>query len=519
MITLLSITVFLLVFALSSRLYFRLDLTADRKYSLSMTSKNLYREISDIVRITYFVSDRLVASHPLPNEITGLLREYAAYSRGKIQFAVKDPVKSGLTAEMDYLGIYPQIIRVIENNEILTTDVYTGIVIEYLERTETIPLVFSRETLEYDITSRILLAVQGRVKELGIIIGDSTKQWNTDYSLLFFELGRWGFRTRILIPGEEIPSNLPALFVLGGSEDLDAWALYRIDHYIQTGGNVLFAQKGLYTDTRSSLETGYLLDQGLLAMIASYGAAVLPALVLDRASLQIGIQGANSVSYPLWISVQDENMNRQSPVMRNQNSLCLYWASPLELAPPPSVTAEILFTSTADAWLEIRDFTLDPGNVFFMEQDADLTMGRKILGACLYGTFPCFFAGMPKPQREGSLAELPDMPVSAGQSRLIVVGDSDFAGSMMEAGGGEEGNLGFLLKAADWLSGDETGIGLYRGETGRLDRIADPVRRKAAMDFSKNFNVFAIPGFIILAGLLITVKRKRTAGSGGRGAD
>ena len=53
-ITFLSLTVFLLVLLLSVRLYFRLDLTRNKAYTISEVSKKLYTEISDQVRITYF---------------------------------------------------------------------------------------------------------------------------------------------------------------------------------------------------------------------------------------------------------------------------------------------------------------------------------------------------------------------------------------------------------------------------------------------------------------------------------
>ena len=496
----LSMVIFVLVFWVSSRLFFRLDFTNGKIYTLSQTSRNLFLQIDDIVRVTYFVSDRLISSHPLPREIIGLLNEYTAFSKGKIQFSAKDPARSGLTDEIESLGIFPQSVRLIENNEIIVTEVYTGITIEYRDRIEILPVVFSVVTLEYDVTSRIISMVQDKKKELGIIIGGNSGQWPADFTLLDSELRRSGYTIRLLSPYDEIPQRLPALFVIGGAEELDEPVLSRIDGYIRNGGNALFAQDGLFVDLQNGMEIRQIRDRGLLALIASYGAAILPALAMDRSSLQISFQDRNdevrTIPYPLWISVQDQDINRNNPITADLHAVNLYWASPIELAPPPGVKAEILLSSSDESWLQTSDYSadpmavLDPGN---FGPAASRTKGRRNLGVTLSGSM-------------GSGG-------SAGTSRIIVIGDSDFAGSMMEIGGGEAGNLDFLSRAADWLVNDDLPIGLRRVNTGHLDRISETGKRKAAMDFSRNLNVFVIPAMFLLTGIIVTAyRRKKTGG-------
>jgi ABC-type uncharacterized transport system involved in gliding motility auxiliary subunit len=154
-ISLLSVAIFLFAFLISGRLFFRLDLTKNKAYTISEVSRNLYKEISNQVRITYFVSDKLKQAHPMPGEIADLLREYAANSRGKIRFFQKDPAKAGLLQAVEDLGIEPQQIQLAEQTEITVATVYSGILIEYLDRESVIPVVFSLDTLEYDLSSRI----------------------------------------------------------------------------------------------------------------------------------------------------------------------------------------------------------------------------------------------------------------------------------------------------------------------------------------------------------------------------
>ena len=535
-IALLSAAVFLLAFLISGRLWFRLDLTRNKAYTISEVSRNLYREIPDQVRISYFVSDRLALAHPMPGEIADLLREYAAHSRGRIRFIQKDPAKTESGKAIEELGIVPQQIQVVEKNESTIATVYTGILIEYLDRQSVIPVVFSLDTLEYDLSSRIRSLIRNTERELGVIVADAHKQWNTEYGLLNRELVLSGFKVRLISPGDEIPDALPVLFVLGGAEDLDEYALYRVDRYILGGGRVLFALDGVFVDTRSSLEARLVQDQGLLAMLANYGAVVRQALVLDRTALNLTFQTQSgnstvirSVRYPEWIGVQQGTGNPEHPMTTRFNGLDLFWASPLELSPPPGVGAEVLFSSTAQAWLQTKNFITSPVMVSQFEDEAAETRGPKILGAALSGIFPSVFEGRSKPARDAS-EELPELPIQKRPSRLIVVGDADFAGPMMQVSRGERRNLEFLVKAAEWLSSDDDIIAIRSREgEGRLDRITDKEKRNAAMSFSRGINTIAIPLGVIIVGLFLVWRRKlppkprtvgsRTAGSPIRGSD
>ena len=501
-IALLASLAFLLAFLISGRLWFRLDLTKNKVYTISEVSRNLYREIPDQVTVTYFVSEKLRIAHPMPGEIADLLREYAAFSRGKIRFIQKDPAKAEVMKQVEELGIIPQQIQVVEKNESTVATVYTGILIEYLDRQDVIPVVFSLDTLEYDLSSRVRALVRNTGRELGVIVGDAHKQWNSEYALLNRELVLSGFKVRLINPGDEIPETLPALFVLGGAEDLDEYSLYLIDNYIQNGGKALFAADGVFVDTRGSLEAHAVEDKGLLAMLANYGAVLRRALVLDRNALSLTFQTQTgngtvirSIRYPEWIGVQEQGGNPEHPITARFGGLDIFWASPLELYPPPGVTADVLFTSTKDAWLQAENFITNPNFVSQFSDEAAQTRGVKILGAALSGAFP----GITDPESRSKPA------------RLIVVGDTDFAGGMMQVNRGEGRNLEFLIRAAEWLSSDDDIITIRNRDSGaaRLDRISDPEKRDAAMAFSRSVNTIVIPLAVIVAGMFFIWKRKK----------
>jgi gliding-associated putative ABC transporter substrate-binding component GldG len=523
-LSVLSAAALILALLLSRRFWFRVDLTAAKAYTISPVSRNLYTEIPDQVTITYYVSDKLAAIHPVPGEIEDLLREYAAHSRGRIRFVRRDPVKANLVREVEELGIQPQQIQTVERDEASIATVYTGIVIEYLDRTETLPVVFALETLEYDLTSRIRALIRETEREIGVIVADPDKQWSEDYGYLNQVLVQAGFTVRLVNPGDEIADTLPALFVLGGAEESDEWVLYRIDRYIRGGGKVLFAMDGVAVDAQYGLEARAMTDGGLLSMVASYGARVRPFLALDRSALTLPFQSAGPggslqirmIRYPHWIGVLAENGNPGHPVVTGFSGVDLFWASPVELDPPPGVEGTVLFSSTSEAWLQTGDFQLNPDTPYLFNREEADTGGPKVLAAALSGKFPGWFMGKPKPRREGSEEELPDMPAETGESRIVVVGDSDLASGYIQYTRSER-NLDFLLRAADWLGNDDDIIGIRNraAGAGRLDRIVDEERRAAQMAFVRILNVVIIPLGLVFLGILLSARRRRLTGSAG----
>jgi gliding-associated putative ABC transporter substrate-binding component GldG len=517
-LTAFAIAAFLLAFLVSQRVFFRLDLTKNKAYTISDVSRNLYTEIPDQVRITYFISDRLAAIHPLPGEISDLLREYAAYSRGRIKVTLRDPVKANLVEAVESLGIPGQQIETVEQDQASIATVYTGILIEYLDMREVLPTVFSLDTLEYDLTSRIRGMIRGAEREAGILVGDSQKQWTQDYAYLDQAMTGSGYKLRVIVPTDIIPPTLPMLLVFGGVEDLDDWDLYRIDHYIQNGGKVFFALEATAVDMEYGASVRLLEDKGLLAMLESYGARIKPSLVLDRAALTLPFQSTGPggqtqirfVRYPFFISVLNQFGNSQHPVTSGFNGIDVFWASPVELVPVDGVEETTLFSTTPEAWLQTQNFSINPDQSYSFNMEEDATRGTRILGAALTGKFPSWFKGKPKPAREGMDSELPDMPLETGDSRIIVIGDTDFGSAYIQYTRSQQ-NLDFFIKALDWLGNDDDIIGIRnrQASSGRLDKITDGEKRTAAMIFARILNVVLIPLAVIVLGLLIALRRRR----------
>ena len=100
-------------------------------------------------------------------------------------------------------------------------------------------------------------------------------------------------------------------------------------------------------------------------------------------------------------------------------------------------------------------------------------------------------------------------------ARLLVVGDSDFAGSLARYTGTTR-NLDFLPLAADWLSARDDLVSTRRPvKDTTLNSILDPEEKSRVQGFARDLGMIWLPLGLLLFGLLIMLiqKWKRFGGS------
>ena len=112
-----TVIAFILINLISMNWFVRFDLTDNKMYSLSSSSKNTIQKINDPLTIDLYFSDDLPGQ--LQNNkryVQDLLEEYAAYSNNINFYFIPDDENFNTKAQGD--GIQSQDVQVIENDEI-----------------------------------------------------------------------------------------------------------------------------------------------------------------------------------------------------------------------------------------------------------------------------------------------------------------------------------------------------------------------------------------------------------------
>jgi ABC-type uncharacterized transport system involved in gliding motility auxiliary subunit len=432
----------------------------------------------------------------------------------------------GEVTRAEQLGVYPQQIEVVERDERSLAKIYTGIVIQYLDRHETIPLVARTDALEYELTSRIRKVVSGEERVVGILLGDAKRDLQQEYGRLLSGLGS-DFRVLPLTPGQDVPAEVDALFVIGNS-DLGEFELFPLDQYLMRGGRALFAVDGVGVDFMRGLVASKMVNNPTLAMLASYGVKVEPELMADKycQNFRLPTQILGQVmwqvldKYPYWITVAGQFASSDNPITAHFTGLDLYWASPLTLSALGERSAasgaviEPLITSTPDGWaLDEEPFDTNPEAARMLLFSQPENAGTRVLAASLRGELSSWFRGKDIPKREGESRDWQSVVETAKDARLVVVGDADFASNLMDFTEATY-NVGFLTNAAEWLSNSEDLLSIKTrlARDVRLNRIQEPARRLAAVLTTEIVNVALIPLAIVGFGVArLLLRRKKSA--------
>lgn len=505
----------LVLLALASTIYFvRLDLTSSRAFSLSRAARGLHAEIPETLRITYFVSKNLAARHPGPGAIEDFLRELEAANKGRIRVRVVDPGKDPSVAEQ--LGVAAQQMQVVERSEQRVALVYSGIVVEYLDRHETLPVVIATDTLEYELVRMIRAVVADRHLVAGLLPGDDDKTVPNDYSALSSSLARAGYEPRELRRGSAIDDDVDILFVLGNAS-IDRYDAAFIDAYIMRGGKVFFAVKGVTINPDYGLAATALPEGGLLSVLSVYGFDVQRKLVLDQLNLTVPFQTQRQsgsyqieyVRYPHWITLDGRYVDKDNPMTARFAGLDLYWPSPMILRPARSVKYSELAKTSPKAWLQSRDFATGPQDQARYALEKAETTGQFLVAASASGNFQSAFAFGDAPVRDGAPPAPPPVSATSAPTRLVVVSSADFLTDLIKMS--DSGfNVSFALAAADWLSSSDDLIAIRTRAVSdtRLNKVQDP----GARDFLIILTYIVTLGLVPLGVIVFGLSRAATRG-------
>jgi ABC-2 type transport system permease protein len=155
----------------------RLDLTEQKEYTISQTTKDIIQNLDEPLLLRGYFSER---THPylspLVPEITDMLKEYEVASNGMIKVEIVDPLTDpDIEAEANQsYGIQPTPFQISDRNENSIINSYFNILVRYGDQTAVLGygdlieisqdmsgVSVSLKNLEYDLTSAIKKTVYG----------------------------------------------------------------------------------------------------------------------------------------------------------------------------------------------------------------------------------------------------------------------------------------------------------------------------------------------------------------------
>jgi ABC-type uncharacterized transport system involved in gliding motility auxiliary subunit len=471
---------------LSFRHYQRWDWTRSHLYTLSEKTLSILKGLDRDVDVIVFMDDQ----SPIFQPTRELLARYSAASP-KVHVSVVDPVRNPARAQQLVQKYQVQRAAVVfesgkEKRVVDTADLADY---DYSAMQSGGSPEMKGFKGEQKFTSAIVELVEAKKPSILFTTGHGEPSLDAFEGRGFgrlqqflgtdnFAIEEWASLGKTAVtPGTDL------VVVAGPTQPFIAQELDVLSKFLQGGGRVL-----VMFDPNLS-EAGRVADTGIAAWLEKWGIKAQEDVVVDPSNLlpffsAETIFAANYGTQPIVDALRQAKVPVVFSLAR----------SVVAGTAPPNATLTELVSTSADGWGET-----DLANLTQVQKGDGDVQGPVALGIALElnAAKPASPLG-----EEGLPPEPPPAAPKGPNGRMVVYGDSDFAtNSQLD----QPGNATLIANTLNWMVQRETHLGIAPKEPDQVHLSLTPQERR--LDFW--LVVFGLPAVALVAGIVVTVKRRR----------
>ncbi len=490
----------------------KLDMTDNKRYSLSSASEKILSELKSPILIRVYLSNALTKENALyagyaPYVLRFLKKYQQAAAKDKIKIEIINPEPySPQEEEAKTAGLKPLA------DSSGQTSLYFGAVFSGDgQQNYVIPnfIVARSGYLENDIT-RILAKLNTQEHPTVGLISPALPLINRQYGKA---IPNWAIVAQLQNDYNivefsdktvQIPAGVKVLIVVNPAE-LSPLLLYALDQYVLRGGKLLvisdvFSEKQAELYTAASARSADLnklfrnwgFEEDYQTVSGSNGQGEL--MLMDSPD------GSRVKKFPFWMLLNKEQINQQHPLTAGLSRIRLKTPGKLSpLSPEGKVQITPLLTINTEAGsLPQQEFMLrnqtELANIFQPDSQT------HILALLAEGSFDSLFTRniLANTQFEGQMYAY--LPSSIAPAQIIAVADSDFlvaenwADTTETTGNPVYGlspifdNGSFILRAVDFLSGKTELLGLNNKENSNFQTVGQAVYNNVFNRHANEYN-------------------------------
>ncbi len=412
----------------------RFDATEDKEYTLSNATKNILRNLDDVVNITAYFSEDLPPEYAqVRKEFKDMVNEYAALAKGNIAFKFVDPLGDNeLEQEAMKYGVRPVLLSVREKDKNEQQKAYLGAVISSGDKSEAIPVIQPKTPFEYTLTTSIKKVSLTNKPNLGFIQGHNEIPMQ-NLGQLLNEIGFLYNVENVYLSDTTNLLRYKTLVINAPRQPFNENELALLDNFLANGGKLFLNIEHVNADLQSSMELKSL-TTGLEGWLTQKGLVIEDDVVIDKHCSNIGVkqqQGMFNMTVPLSFPYLPIITNfAEHPITESLKGVSLMFPSSLQFTGNEEIQfTPIMFTS------EAAENVMLPAYIDITRKwsDTDFPMHNIPVAGVLTGSF-----------NNGPI------------TNIVVVADGDYAASQ----GGQRtnaDNVNLMANCIDWLS-DDTGL-------------------------------------------------------------
>ncbi|WP_163708213.1 gliding motility-associated ABC transporter substrate-binding protein GldG [Mangrovibacterium lignilyticum] len=540
----------IVIFMLGSSWFFRIDLTTEKRYSLSPVSKELLSKLDAPIKVDLYLAGDLPSGfRQLQQAAEEKIQDMDAWANVRIQSERKDPYdisnaedRNKFFNQLVSLGLQPTDLRQKKEEGTVTKLIFPGAVLRYrdqligvdlLKNNPSLPaeenLNNSIETLEFELMNAIKQLRQGQKDEIAFLSGQQelseAETWDIRQTLS--ENFRISDRSaEELFAKDTLPK---AVVIADPSQAFGEQEKFYLDQYLMRGGNLLWlidpVQVSLDSLRRGETTLAFPRDLNLMDQLFRYGVRVNPDLVQDVKCVLIPVNTSPVASQPKftpapWYYSPLLTPSEDHVISRNLNQLKSEFVSSIDtVGKNAQIHKSVILQTSAygrivgtPEEISLQSINSPPARELFHVPNIPV-------GVLLEGTFPSGFTNrMIDEFNPLGISVLP----SSRPAKIVVLADGSLIANKVSHRDGQVrtqplgyddyskqtfGNKAFLVNALNYLC-DNSGIMELRSRVFKI-RLLDKVRLREEKLFWQVLNVAGPLVFILLFGLIFQLVRIR----------
>lgn len=513
-LTLLILSIVLITY-ISTFFFYRIDLTSEKRYTLSPLTRKLLRNLDDIVYIKIYLDGKLnVPFKKMQKSIMEILDEFKVLAKDNLEYELINPfdnanlrIRNDVINELYNKGLNPEnIISKDKEGGTYEQLVFPGVLITYKDIELPVNLLKNNpglndeesinnsiQNLEYafiseirNITNRVIEKIafiegHGELNEFNV--GDITKELANYFQV---DRGKIGGNPGIL-------DKYKAIIIAKPTKRFSEQDKFVIDQYIMNGGKVMWIIDAVEVSL-DSLVNGTTVamanNLNIEDLLFRYGVRLNPKLIQDIQCnillVNVALIGNNPKFIPApWLYFPLISCPATHPITKSINMIKTEFINPIDtIAARKSIKKIVLLKSSensnlieAPAMIKLEDIGKDVNK-------EDFNNSYQPVAVLLEGQFESAFKN--RILTEYYPDNMPDFKESSIENKMIVISDGDIIrndtkrtakGTLILPLGFDRntkqtfGNKDFILNAIHYLT-DNTGLIYIRSKEIKL-RLLD----------------------------------------------
>jgi gliding-associated putative ABC transporter substrate-binding component GldG len=491
----------ILVNYISSKATLRIDLTEDKRYTLSEPAKQIIQESDDLVQIKVYLKGNFPSDFKrLQLETELFLKELKSVNK-KVHFRFIDP--GDLAEELMDGGLEPSRLQIEEDGGFTEIFIFPWAVINYKGKTENVHLLKdiiadspeeqienSIQNLEYAFVNAIHKLNSEKSDKIAILKGNGELE-DIYLADILRKLGDYYYTAPFTLENIEKNEarslkeliNYELVIIAKPTKKFSEKEKYLLDQYVMNGGKSLWLIDNVHAELDSLMKTGEAMafsrDLGLTDLFFNYGVRINHDLITDLYSSQITLATGNIGNNPQfdqfpWKYFPLINSKNNHPINTNIEMVHARFANSMDLLKNDVKKTVLLQSSDRSKPIGVPSI-VSLNSVGEQPKINDFNNGNKPMAVLLEGKLKSAYSGRIKPFQVDSNMDRSE------ETKMVVISDGDlianeiYQGQPLELGlekitNQKFGNKEFVVNTVNYLL-DDTGLMDIRSKKIKIDYL------------------------------------------------